>query len=495
MEDINEISIENEPIEKDGEGSNFYKFQLDEYKNLSNCHFESVKQVSLFFRYYLLILAAPVFLLTLLSDNGKGLTDLFTGLKPKIYYDVAFFYFSAISIIGFFILLYIVNLRHDALLYARAVNKVRRYFYEKSNLSFKEYMNYQELPTTSSKPKYYEKTFFFPLLIVFALINCGFLHTAFALHMCVSPYVFGFSYIGDIPITNQLTMLIISLFLLLHFGFYVLLSYRRQNIYLKNFSIGIDIDGVLNNQTEHFISWIKTLTGKDIEANAIKEIPVSLNLGIGISDLEERLVFNTKEYWESLIIKDNAAKRINDLQKRFGYKIKFFSYRDWPQYGSDETYIKKIIIEKGFTPLNKKEISHITSKWINNAFNTSKPLVKENIIVYYSKSVYYCLQKIFFSSKKKVLIEKGNPYISDRRFMRHNRYAIINKNRFQYANNKGFKFFVEDTPENAIKLSGLCDYIFMFDQPYNQKEYYDFPKNVIRVKTWDDIYKQLKTLC
>ena len=54
----------------------------------------------------------------------------------------------------------------------------------------------------------------------------------------------------------------------------------------------------------------KNLTGKDVNKSLMKEIPVSLNVGIGIDDFDEKLVFNTKEYWTSLELKKNAKKKI-----------------------------------------------------------------------------------------------------------------------------------------------------------------------------------------
>ena len=108
----------------------FDSFQLEEYKNISTSHYESVKQVSDFFRNYLLILAAPAFIFTLISGKSGELDEFLKGSKHYIYYDVIFFYFAIVAVIGFFIFLYVVNLRHDAMLYAKSVNRVRRYFYE-----------------------------------------------------------------------------------------------------------------------------------------------------------------------------------------------------------------------------------------------------------------------------------------------------------------------------------------------------------------------------
>lgn len=245
---------------------------------------------------------------------------------------------------------------------------------------------------------------------------------------------------------------------------------------------------MLNDQTSHFSDWLKKLTGKELNLNLLKEIPVSINPGIGITDYEEKMVFNTKEYWESLPLKQNAANRINEIQKRFGFKVLFFSYRDWPQYGNQEASYRQDILARGYTPLQKKEIPSITTTWLKNGG------INAEVISGFFPSLWHSIKGIFISQKK-VIIEMGNPYISDTRFWNYFRRSILNKNRFQGANIQGFRFFIEDTPENAIKLSSLCDYVFMFEEPYNMDIVrYNFPKNVIMVKSWNDIYRYLKSL-
>lgn len=131
----------------------FDLFQLEEYKNISTSHYESVKQVSTFFKYYLLVLAAPAFVVTLIGTKEKGLTSFLEGDEPAILYDLVLIYLTLIAVVGFLIFLYIVNLRHDAMLYARTVNKVRRYFYEQSDLGIDDFEKYLYLPLTSTKPR------------------------------------------------------------------------------------------------------------------------------------------------------------------------------------------------------------------------------------------------------------------------------------------------------------------------------------------------------
>lgn len=465
----------------------FDSFQLEEYKNISESHYESLKQISTFFQYYLLTLGAPAFILSIIAKKETGMDDFFKGLEMPIYYDFVFYYFIAISFVGYFIYLYVINLRLDALLYAKTVNKVRRYFYEKSSLDIDEYSSYAHLPLSSAKPKYSEKTFFVPLLLVFSLINCSMLLSAFLVKRLNSQFLGTWIFDFDFPMGSWLIFVSVFSLFILHICSYFYLAKRRNEHYLKSYSVGVDIDGVLNDQTEKFAGWLSKYTGKTLDKTKLKELPVSLNMGIGITDYEEKLIFNTREYWESLEMKPMAAKRINELHKRFGLDILIFSYRAWPQYGSDESMMREQIASKKFTPLEKGDIARITEKWLND--NGIESIVVNR---WYKRVVYFFLS--ILTQRKSVILEIGNPYISDTRFYNNLRKDILNKNRFQAASLKGFKYFVDDSPENAIKLSSLCDYVFLFDEPYNQDENYKFSKNVIRVKSWDDIYRYMKSL-
>lgn len=465
----------------------FDSFQLEEYKNISVSHYESIKQISTFFQFYLLTLGAPAFILGLVAKADEGLIKFFSGEETSIYYNIVFIYFFTISLVGYFIFLYVINIRHDAILYAKSVNKVRRYFYNNSNFPVEEFSFISQLPLNASNPKYGEKTFFAPLILVFSLINGGMFASAFAFKLIKEKYFLKLDFGFDFPITYQLIIVLTLIFIVIHTISYNYLSFRRNNYYLKSYTVGIDIDGVLNNQTKHFSNFLKIYTGKELDISKFNEMPVNLNPGINVSDYEERLIFNTKEYWETLPIKENSIKRINELQKRFGMKIIFFSYRDWPQYNNDEQIIKSEIKKNGYTPLENKQIIKITENWLKS--NSLNAKVVGN---YFQKLRNIFLS--FFTDTKSVIIELGNPHISVNRNYYKLRKAILNNNRFQGANLKGFKFFIEDTPESAIKLANLCDYVFLFDEPYNKSENYNFPKNVIRVYSWDDIYRNLKKI-
>ena len=80
------------------------------------------------------------------------------------------------------------------------------------------------------------------------------------------------------------------------------------------------------------------------------------------------------------------------------------------------------------------------------------------------------------------------------------------ENRFNYARRKRIRFFVEDDWTKAIKLSYVCDVVFLIDHPYNQAVEGDrskhadasiignLPANVVRVTSWLELKKILSQL-
>ncbi|MDY6896227.1 MAG: hypothetical protein SVO01_12560, partial [Thermotogota bacterium] len=94
----------------------------------------------------------------------------------------------------------------------------------------------------------------------------------------------------------------------------------------------------------------------------------------------------------------------------------------------------------------------------------------------------------------KLSFEKGNDYTA---FPEGNV-----KNRFQISQRKRIRFFVEDDLEKAIKISFICDVVFLISHPYNEvsdvlpQNINDFrkkiPSNIVRVKEWSEIYKLMR---
>ncbi|MBD3330896.1 hypothetical protein GF354_05210 [Candidatus Peregrinibacteria bacterium] len=124
--------------------------------------------------------------------------------------------------------------------------------------------------------------------------------------------------------------------------------------------------------------------------------------------------------------------------------------------------------EKLFKPLKELPLIHITKNWLN-----------KNEIIY-----------------NRFIFEKGNDYSSDPRGEFTNRFYVSRR--------KKIKYFIEDDLEKAVKLSFICDVVFLISHPYNlpnnklSDEINEFrskyPSNIIRVNSWEDIYKNIRKL-
>jgi len=442
--------------------NSFEHFLFSEYSNIAQAHFKSIETVTTFFRYYLLIASVPI------SFVGILFQTRFNGFFSAIdlYRLPTGILFIIISIIGILVSCYVINLRLDAILYARVVNGIRKYFYDNfdESIILKNWL--RVLPQSPQLPPYLEGGLFFPVVAVFGIIN--------------SCYLFVGVYILE-RINFRFIILFLILGVFLHFCIYWGYSWNREYRYLKSNIIGVDIDGVLNRHREHFCTLLKNNTGKSILPEDIIIIPVHENPHFNITRDEERLVFNHLEYWINMPPMDKAADRIANLRNVFRLKVYIFTYRPWPdaKLKDEKREYKKRFLESyyNYKPQNqlmkfichfKDPIEEITKEWLNkNKF-------------YYDKLIF----------------EKGNDYTPGPR----NEF----KNRFNLARRYKIRFFVEDDLEKAIKLSFICDTVFLMSHPYNEcnpilsAEENDFrkniPSNIIRVKDWDEIYKWIRRI-
>ncbi|MDO9515889.1 MAG: hypothetical protein Q7J01_07310, partial [Syntrophales bacterium] len=145
-------------------------FLLAEYSNISNAHFKSIESISSFFRYYLLIMTVPIsvpIIIYKLLGNAYPLESFLSEHQ-----NIVIFISTCIAFIGFGMLSYIINLRMDTILYARAVNSIRKYFYDAENdidLSIK--LRMRTLPQSPLLPRYFEGPYFLPVIWVFYVVN------------------------------------------------------------------------------------------------------------------------------------------------------------------------------------------------------------------------------------------------------------------------------------------------------------------------------------
>ncbi|GAH97234.1 unnamed protein product, partial [marine sediment metagenome] len=98
------------------EGADFKEYLLSEYSNIAQAHFKTIETISTFFRNYLVIVSIPISVLAILISIFAGAEALRTIVLIRVPLSVILL---AVSLAGVGVLLYIVNLRMDAILYAR----------------------------------------------------------------------------------------------------------------------------------------------------------------------------------------------------------------------------------------------------------------------------------------------------------------------------------------------------------------------------------------
>ena len=280
---------------------------------------------------------------------------------------------------------------------------------------------------------------------------------------------------------------------LLHFISYGIFARYRETGYLKSSIIGIDIDGVMNRHRDHFCSLLMQKTGKEITPEQITHIPVH-EADLGVTREDEREVFNDTKYWINMPVEDTTPDNLKKLRNIFKFKLFIFTHRPWPNVVAIDKKDSKAIISSWRRGLGKYEslVYNALSKWAKvklwfdyvvnrflNRFKSGRLIQRLTILWLRSYGFEY----------DKLIIEKGNEDTTDPRG--HFR------NRFQFSRKKKIRFFVEDDLEKAVKLSFICDVIFLIDHPYNTPNRFvgtAIPSNIIRVKSWNEVYRHIRRL-
>lgn len=427
-------------------------FLLEEYNNISEAHFKSIDTISNFFRYYLLLIGLPVPIIVVILQIYPNTNNFLYNINSINNYILISFILFCISFIGFAVCIYIINLRMDAILYARTINGIRKSFYE--NWSKPLYIKklLEVLPVNINIPKYHEIHYFYPVVFSFALLNTIYFVAALLILIYNNP-IFNIKYLSTCVI-----------YFISHFLIYYYYSYIRENKYLNSNYIGIDIDGVLNLHRHTFCKFLEKNTNKKINPEKIKIIPVHNNKELNITKEDELAIFNNPKYWIEQIVAKDASSILKKISKNFNLKIILFTNRPWPNYKSRLKDFRNSL--ELINKIHKNPIKPITKKWL-----------REN-------NLYY-----------KLIIEKDN-------LSSQNNPFIAKQNRFSISRSKNINFFIEDDIENAIKLSNICEIVFLFSHPYNlpnkslpkiiNNYRKNLPENIIRVKDWRDLYNQIK---
>ncbi len=459
----------------------FDQYLLVEYQNIAEAHFRSIAAISSFFRYYLLIMALPVTLVSLLI----GLLSKLELPLPVTSIALSFSTISlVISIVGFLVMLYIINLRMDVVLYARTANGIRKYFYDHASLDIDSKLRTRTLPQSASLPAYFEKSYFGPVILTFGFFNTSYLVASLILPLLTnSP--------GGIALQGiQPWIWVVGVaFFSTHWVMYYFYSHHRELAYLKSFILGVDIDGVLNQHREHFCELLKQLVGKEVDPNKITTLPVRDDPALGVTREDEHRVFNDPRYWIDMPALADASYELNSLRNQFKLKVYIFTYRAWPTRESKEQ--PEVARQWHRVASESVEKYKPRSRFGRASFPTRlyKTICKLRLKLdgrRFGLQPIDAITKYWLMSNKitydKLTVERGSEDVSDPRGQFRNRFYI--------SRQKTIRFFVEDDPEKANKLSYICDVVFLYDQPYNSGK--ALPSNVVRVKSWHEVYQLIK---
>jgi uncharacterized HAD superfamily protein len=428
-------------------------FLLDEYGNIAQAHFKTIELISAFFKHYLLIMSVPVTIgVALLKVAGLDVSAV--GPAALIVFALA----------GGSLFWYVANLRMDAVLYARTINALRKHFFDRLDVDLGTALLTRVLPQSQSQPPYHEIAHFYPVVIAFGLIN--------------SAYVAAAVYVGagmpaDLTGLGRVLVVVMCLGMAAHLGGYALIAWHRGTRYLKSGWIGVDLDGVVNDHTSHFCDALARRGTHSLRPGQITRIPVHECAGLGVTRFEEKEVFNDLAYWTAMPPMDGAADGLRRLQG-LNYRLVAFTRRGWPDLGG----------------MSEAEIARLTKEWNGAASDYVRFSARCGKTVKSRRRLMEAVTKRWLDvndfPEMPLIVEEGTETVGDTR--------LFGRNRYHESKHKRIRFFIEDDPDNAFKLAHVCDVVFLIDQPYNQTGTWAFPRNVLRVQSWEELYRYARAL-
>ena len=427
------------------------QFLKSEYDRVSEAHFKSIEAISTFFRYYLLIMAVPGAAVAALVQ--LGLVDRL--MRPLT------LCLLVVGLVGLGVCAYVSNLRLDTLLYARTINGIRKAYYAEWDIPLEEKIRLRVLPWSPSRPEYFEGSYFLPVVLVFALIDSSYVGLAMWLSRNVA----------------WLSIVAFCVYFLAHITLYQVLADIRAHHFVRRSAIGVDIDGVLNLQTQHFIEYLNRGESLNVHESDIVVTPVHDQAGLGVTREQEHKVFNNPDYWATMPPVPGAAKVLSKLHNEYGLDIVICTSRPWPETKDQLGAFSRILLK------------HIAS-WrdiIDVDASSQRRLMRRHTREWLDRNGF---------PYQRLYLDKGSDatYEPD----------VDRVNRFEIARKRELRYFVEDELKKAVKLSYICDVVFLISHPYNEPQAglesvencrrSNLPDNLVRVTSWDDIYHYLTWL-
>jgi uncharacterized HAD superfamily protein len=271
-----------------------------------------------------------------------------------------------------------------------------------------------------------------------------------------------------------------------HVNLYRVLIRYREGAYLRQNIIGVDVDGVLNNHRHQFAEFLKQLCGKEIDPESISHVPVHEMPGTNITQFDEHAVFNRAAYWETMpTCNPSPSDALKKIRNTLGFQVWIFTYRPWPQglsipsdrlaeYWNGWGNAVKQLSAWDFEMLDK------VNRWLGE-WSIPNPIADWPIRVITRR--WLKREKIPFN---RLTVERGNTDTLEPQ--------VHTRNRFVISRNYRFRAFVDDDLTKARKLAHTCEIVFLFDQPYNQCDPALLPNNVLRVRSWPEIYRKIREI-
>lgn len=454
-----------------GSEKSFNDFLLAEYNNIAAAHFNAVDSISSFVKYYIAVASLPLAAAVYLLGDGESVP--LNALLDRNSVAVAAF-FWVVALIGYCVFAYVINLRLDTLLYARTVNGIRSHFFDQSSLSIEKELNIRVLPRSRALPNFYEIWYFGWVVGAIAIVG--------AVYVCLGTFYWAKSGAPWLEPFDPRYIVIALIAMSLHYLGYWLLTYHREHGYLRKRSIGVDVDGVLNDHRSQFSAIIQQRCSKKVEPSKITRIPVHHVADLGVTQDDENAVFNWAPYWTQMPVADATVnKALRRIKNGLGIRIWVFTHRPWPEQLSipiaqESEYWEQWQRVSGWA-LPTRLFAKM-DRWLENH---KIPGVFHGRMIRKITREWLERHDMTFD---RLIVEGGNTSTADARG--------ISRNRFRIAQKKEFLAFVEDDLLKAKKLAVICPVVFLIDQPYNQAAESDLPKNIVRVREWAEIEVFLK---
>ena len=195
---------------------------LSEFERISNAYFSLREQITEFFKAYITLIGFSLtFIAAILRFFPLDSNDFSLSSFPVVLAGLMLI----ISLLGLFISLSITSMRLGMILYARAINLIRRFFSEQSGKK-KQMSKYLVLPTTDTQPPFFE-------------INGRGIFWPFMLMAILDGIIFGFSIFALFNLNHLLCILIGIVYSCLHILFYWIASGKRESEWETHFNKNI----------------------------------------------------------------------------------------------------------------------------------------------------------------------------------------------------------------------------------------------------------------